>query len=44
VFGARRDDFEADLGRILRQGRFSDRQPSTKVFVWQKGPAAPQPR
>ncbi|MFD9903123.1 class I SAM-dependent methyltransferase [Streptomyces sp. NPDC059063] len=38
LFGARRDDFEADLRRLLRDasptGRFSERRPSTEVFVW----------
>jgi len=38
LFGARRDDFEAELRRLLRQaspaGTFSDLQPSTEVFVW----------
>ncbi|MFI1385689.1 class I SAM-dependent methyltransferase [Embleya sp. NPDC020886] len=42
LFGARRDDFEADLRRLLRQasasGRFSERQPSTEVLVWRKAP------
>ncbi|MER5325608.1 class I SAM-dependent methyltransferase [Streptosporangium roseum] len=40
LFGTRRGDFEADLGRLLREvapsGRFSERQPSTEVFVWHK--------
>ncbi|MGY0062264.1 class I SAM-dependent methyltransferase [Streptomyces sp. LZ34] len=38
LFGTRRDDFEADLRRLLREaspsGRFSERLPSTEVFVW----------
>jgi SAM-dependent methyltransferase len=46
-FGTRRDDFEADLRRLLQEaspsGRFSERQPSTEVFVWGKGPAEPAP-
>lgn len=47
LFGTRRDDFEADLRRLLREvspsDRFSERQPSTEVFVWRKGPAEPAP-
>jgi SAM-dependent methyltransferase len=47
LFGTRRDHFEADLRRLLREvspsGRFSERQPSTEVFVWWKGPAEPAP-
>ncbi|MFE4371569.1 class I SAM-dependent methyltransferase [Streptomyces sp. NPDC056835] len=43
LFGTRRDDFEADLGRLLREtsraGRFSERQPSTEVFIW-RNPSA----
>jgi SAM-dependent methyltransferase len=43
LFGARLGDFEADLRRLLRKvspsGRFSERQPSTEVFVWRN----PQP-
>ncbi len=43
LFGTRRDDFEADLRRLLREvspsGQFSERQPSTEVFVWWKSPA-----
>ncbi|MER5753272.1 class I SAM-dependent methyltransferase [Streptomyces sp. NPDC002088] len=43
LFGPRRDDFEADLCRLLREvspsGRFSERRPSTEVFVWRKGAA-----
>ncbi|MEV7778852.1 class I SAM-dependent methyltransferase [Kitasatospora sp. NPDC088351] len=38
LFGARRAGFEADLLRLLREvspsGLFSERQPSTEVFVW----------
>lgn len=38
LFDARRDDFEADLRRLLREaspeGRFSERQPGTEVFIW----------
>lgn len=38
LFGARRDDFETDLRRLLGvaspAGRFSERAPSTEVFVW----------
>ncbi|MFE2848080.1 class I SAM-dependent methyltransferase [Streptomyces scopuliridis] len=38
LFGTRRGDFEADLSRLLRETspavRFSERQPSTEVFVW----------
>ncbi|MFF5981789.1 class I SAM-dependent methyltransferase [Streptomyces olindensis] len=44
LFEGRRDDFEADLRRLLREasasGRFSERGPSTEVFVWGKGPSA----
>ncbi|MET7654885.1 MULTISPECIES: class I SAM-dependent methyltransferase [unclassified Streptomyces] len=40
LFGPRRDDFEADLRRLLRQASgsdlFSERQPGTEVFVWGK--------
>ncbi|MFE3140570.1 class I SAM-dependent methyltransferase [Streptomyces scopuliridis] len=40
LFGTRRGDFEADLSRLLREtspaGRFSERQPSTEVFVWRE--------
>ncbi|WP_035841123.1 class I SAM-dependent methyltransferase [Kitasatospora azatica] len=47
LFGTGRDDFEADLRRLLREvspsGRFSERQPSTEVFVWWKDPAEPAP-
>jgi SAM-dependent methyltransferase len=43
LFGPRRDDFEADLRRLLREAspsdRFSERQPSTEAFVWWKSPA-----
>ncbi|MFJ8942910.1 class I SAM-dependent methyltransferase [Streptomyces sp. NPDC102395] len=42
LFGARRDDFEADLRRLLHRtsptGRFSERLPSTEVFVWWRDP------
>ncbi|MFD5320443.1 class I SAM-dependent methyltransferase [Streptomyces sp. NPDC127098] len=38
LFGTDRDGFEADLRRLLNEaspaGRFSERQPSTEVFVW----------
>ncbi|MFD7164631.1 class I SAM-dependent methyltransferase [Streptomyces violascens] len=40
LFGERRDAFEADVRRLLQEvspsGRFSERQPSTEVFVWRK--------
>ena len=40
LFGARRDDFVADLRRLLadasRSGRFSQRQPSTDAVIWRK--------
>ncbi len=43
LFGARRDAFEADLRRVLRDaspsGRFSERQPGTAMFVWPRGGA-----
>jgi SAM-dependent methyltransferase len=43
LFGTRRDDFETDLRRLLREvspaGRFSERQPSTEVFIWRHSPA-----
>lgn len=43
LFGSRRDDFEADLRRLLREaspsGRFSERGPSTEVYVWGRDPA-----
>ncbi|MGW3564308.1 class I SAM-dependent methyltransferase [Streptomyces sp. NPDC000941] len=42
LFGSRLDDFEADLRRLLREaspsGRFSERRPSTEVFVWWRDP------
>lgn len=42
LFGPRRDDFEADLRRLLSEvsptGRFSERQPSTEVFIWRPSP------
>lgn len=38
LFGSRRDRFEADLRTLLREvsasGLFSERGPSTEVFVW----------
>lgn len=38
LFGARPEDFEADLRRLLRTasptGLFSERQPGTEVHVW----------
>ncbi|WP_328947309.1 class I SAM-dependent methyltransferase [Streptomyces sp. NBC_00250] len=38
LFGARGNAFESDLRRLLREtspsGRFSERGPSTEVFVW----------
>ncbi|MGX5210766.1 class I SAM-dependent methyltransferase [Streptomyces violaceus] len=44
LFEGRRDDFEADLRLLLREaspsGRFSERAPSTEVFVWRKDPDA----
>ncbi|MYV54240.1 class I SAM-dependent methyltransferase [Streptomyces sp. SID3212] len=40
LFGGRRDAFEADLERLLREaspsGRFSERGPSTEVLLWRK--------
>lgn len=43
LFGPRRDDFEADLRRLLADaspsGRFSERQPSTDAVVWRKRPS-----
>ncbi|MFE7568567.1 class I SAM-dependent methyltransferase [Streptomyces sp. NPDC057539] len=40
LFGTRGGEFEADLRRLLREtspsGRFSERQPSTEVFVWRE--------
>ncbi|MFF3941557.1 class I SAM-dependent methyltransferase [Streptomyces phaeofaciens] len=45
LFGPRLDDFEADLRRLLREtsaaGRFSERRPSTEVFVWGKDATGP---
>ncbi|MEK0097168.1 class I SAM-dependent methyltransferase [Streptomyces sp. A475] len=42
LFGARRDAFETDLRRLLRDaspsGRFSERQPSTEIFIWRNDP------
>ncbi|MGW2571476.1 class I SAM-dependent methyltransferase [Streptomyces sp. NPDC001537] len=47
LFGTRREEFEADLRRLLRElspaDRFSERQPSTEVFVWWNDPAEPAP-
>lgn len=44
LFGKRWDSFAADLDRLLKDaspaGRFSERLPSTEVFVWHK-PDAP---
>ncbi|MFE7115689.1 class I SAM-dependent methyltransferase [Streptomyces sp. NPDC057654] len=44
LFGTRREEFESELHQLLRKssspGRFSERQPSTEVFVWRKPPAA----
>ncbi|MFD9096675.1 class I SAM-dependent methyltransferase [Streptomyces collinus] len=41
LFGPQRAAFETDLRRTLRTysptGRFSERAPSTEVFVWRKG-------
>ncbi|MFE6800687.1 hypothetical protein ACFVEN_03295 [Streptomyces sp. NPDC057681] len=43
LFGMRRDAFEADLRRLLREaspaGRFSERRPSTEIVVWRNAPA-----
>lgn len=43
LFGTRRDAFEADLRGLLGAaspaGWFSERQPSTEVFVWGKDSA-----
>ncbi|MFD9396279.1 class I SAM-dependent methyltransferase [Streptomyces sp. NPDC060000] len=45
LFGPRRDAFEADLRRLLREasgpGLFSARLPGTEVFVWGKDASAP---
>lgn len=45
LFGTRREEFEADLRALLRTaspaGRFSERVPSTEVFVWWPDPTAP---
>ncbi|MEU8487529.1 class I SAM-dependent methyltransferase [Streptomyces sp. NPDC048641] len=42
LFGTRLDVFETDLRRLLREvspaGRFSERRPSTEVFIWRNGP------
>ncbi|MGW0611648.1 class I SAM-dependent methyltransferase [Streptomyces sp. NPDC002788] len=44
LFAGRRDDFEADLRRLLGEaspsGRFSERGPGTEVFVWRKASSA----
>jgi hypothetical protein len=41
LFGARRDEFEAELRRLLHEasasGVFSERQPSTEVLVCRQG-------
>ncbi|MFI6283894.1 class I SAM-dependent methyltransferase [Streptomyces sp. NPDC051018] len=43
LFGPRRDDFESDLRRLLgnssASGLFSERLPSTEIFIWRTGPA-----
>jgi SAM-dependent methyltransferase len=43
LFGLRREEFEADLRRLLTDvspsGRFSERQPSTDAVVWRKRPS-----
>jgi SAM-dependent methyltransferase len=40
LFGTRRDAFEEDLDRLLREtspsGLYSERQPGTEVFVWRE--------
>ncbi|WP_329065399.1 class I SAM-dependent methyltransferase [Streptomyces sp. NBC_01429] len=46
LFGARQEDFDADLDRLLRtaspsSGLFSERRPSTDVLVWRKRPGRP---
>ncbi|WP_153484815.1 class I SAM-dependent methyltransferase [Streptomyces katsurahamanus] len=45
LFGPRRAAFEADLRRLLREvspaDRFSERRPSTELFVWRNDPAEP---
>ncbi|MFE7071665.1 class I SAM-dependent methyltransferase [Streptomyces sp. NPDC057620] len=47
LFGTRRDDFEADVRRLLRAAsptdRFSERLPGTEIFVWRKAPTAARP-
>ncbi|MEI5103474.1 class I SAM-dependent methyltransferase [Streptomyces sp. PmtG] len=49
LFGTRREAFESDLRRLLREASptnlFSERQPGTEVFVWSKSAtaAAPEP-
>ncbi|MFF7240505.1 methyltransferase domain-containing protein [Streptomyces collinus] len=46
LFGPHRAAFEADLRRTLRTysptGRFSERAPSTEVFVWRTGLTGPE--
>lgn len=45
LFGARREEFEADLRRLLREaspsGLFSERQPGTEVRVWRTDAGRP---
>ena len=40
LFGDRREDFERDVRRLLRDvspsGRFAEPQPSTEIFVWHR--------
>ncbi|MEV5876351.1 class I SAM-dependent methyltransferase [Streptomyces sp. NPDC052101] len=47
LFGPRREAFETDLRRLLVRasagGLFSERAPSTEVFIWRSGPG-PRPR
>ncbi|MEW1719306.1 methyltransferase domain-containing protein [Streptomyces sp. NPDC093109] len=47
LFGPRGAAFEADLRRLLREvspsGRFSERGPSTEVFVWRNDPGSAEP-
>ncbi|BCL25666.1 class I SAM-dependent methyltransferase [Streptomyces aurantiacus] len=42
LFGPRQDAFEADVRRLLREvsasDRFSERRPSTEIFVWRRDP------
>ncbi|MFT2019479.1 class I SAM-dependent methyltransferase [Streptomyces sp. 796.1] len=46
LFGARCAEFEAELRRLLGgaapAGLFSERQPSTEVFIWENGAAGPE--